>query len=123
MLVKKLLRDLLTPIFAGGVHTTTMAHSEGWARASLYHHEMTLPEPPGAPTMTEQDQSRPLLSVDNIFSTDFWDNVLVPGMPRHFPYPRHEMINGPIDPGGELSGLAEPSVTQPGGGCLRPGYL
>ena len=32
------------------------------------------------PTMAEQDQSWPSLSVDNIFSTNFWDNVLVPGM-------------------------------------------
>ena len=32
------------------------------------------------PTMAEQDHSWPQLSVDNIFSTNFWDNVLVPGM-------------------------------------------
>lgn len=32
------------------------------------------------PTMAEQDQSWPSLSVDNIFSNNFWDNVLVPGM-------------------------------------------
>ena len=32
------------------------------------------------PTMAEQDHSWPSLSVDNIFSTNFWDNVLVPGM-------------------------------------------
>jgi hypothetical protein len=31
------------------------------------------------PTMADQDQW-PSLSVDNIFSTTFWDNVLVPGM-------------------------------------------
>ena len=32
------------------------------------------------PTMAEQDHSWPPLSVDNIFSTTFWDNVLVPGI-------------------------------------------
>lgn len=32
------------------------------------------------PTMADHDQSWPSLSVDNIFSTTFWDNVLVPGM-------------------------------------------
>lgn len=32
------------------------------------------------PTMAEHDQSWPSLSVDNIFSANFWDNVLVPGM-------------------------------------------
>lgn len=31
------------------------------------------------PTMAEQDQHWPSLSVDNIFSNNFWDNVLVPG--------------------------------------------
>jgi len=31
------------------------------------------------PTMADHDQSWPSLSVDNIFSTTFWDNVLVPG--------------------------------------------
>jgi len=31
------------------------------------------------PTMAEQDQSWPSLSVDNIFSTSFWGDVLVPG--------------------------------------------
>lgn len=32
------------------------------------------------PTMADHDQSWPSLSVDNIFSNTFWDNVLVPGM-------------------------------------------
>ena len=31
------------------------------------------------PTMAEQEQAWPSLSVDNIFSNGFWDNVLVPG--------------------------------------------
>lgn len=31
------------------------------------------------PTMADHDQSWPLLSVDNIFSSTFWENVLVPG--------------------------------------------
>jgi len=31
------------------------------------------------PTMADQEQAWPSLSVDNIFSNGFWDNVLVPG--------------------------------------------
>ena len=32
------------------------------------------------PTMADHDQSWPSLSIDNIFSTTFWGDVLVPGM-------------------------------------------
>lgn len=65
------------------------------------------------PTMADHDQSWPSLSVDNIFSTTFWDNVLVPGMPH-----RYLVIS---DTYGILSGTSGSPAGLSGGFAYGPG--